>query len=70
MEEVARISDPCNLVREAIMMKSAFKALATLLATAFSSFAADFYVATNGVDSNPGTIGAPFATIEHAVSLL
>jgi hypothetical protein len=28
--------------------------------------AADFYVATNGTDSNPGTIDQPFATLEGA----
>ena len=28
------------------------------------SFAVDFYVATNGLDSNPGTIDRPFATLE------
>ncbi|MDP6190920.1 MAG: DUF1565 domain-containing protein [Gammaproteobacteria bacterium] len=28
----------------------------------------NFYVATNGDDTNPGTIEAPFKTIQHAVS--
>jgi parallel beta-helix repeat protein len=31
---------------------------------------ADFYVATNGSDSNPGTIDQPFATVPHAISLV
>lgn len=33
-----------------------------------SSFAATYYVATNGVDSNSGTSNAPFATITRAQS--
>ncbi len=28
-----------------------------------------FYVATNGSDSNPGTLGAPFATVPKAISV-
>lgn len=28
------------------------------------------YVATNGSDANPGTLGEPFATIQHAVSVM
>jgi hypothetical protein len=31
-----------------------------------TSAKADFYVATNGADSNPGTTGAPFATLGRA----
>ena len=31
---------------------------------------ADFYVATNGNDSNPGTIEEPFATLPQAISLV
>jgi len=30
--------------------------------------AADFYVATNGLDSNPGTLEAPWKTIQYAAS--
>jgi hypothetical protein len=29
-----------------------------------------FYVSTTGNDSNPGTIGSPFATIQHAVNVV
>jgi fibronectin type 3 domain-containing protein len=32
------------------------------------SIAAEYYVATNGSDSNPGTIGSPFLTIPTAIS--
>jgi hypothetical protein len=39
----------------------------TLLATPPSG--AQYYVATNGSDSNPGTLAAPFATLQHAASV-
>ena len=42
----------------------------SLLASLFLpiiSMGADFYVATSGNDSNPGTLAQPFATIQHAV---
>ena len=29
-----------------------------------------YYVATNGSDSNPGTLAAPFATIDHARAIV
>jgi autotransporter-associated beta strand protein len=32
--------------------------------------AANYYVATNGLDANPGTIGAPFKTIAHGTAAL
>ena len=31
---------------------------------------ANYYVATTGSDSNPGTSGSPFATLQHAVNIL
>ncbi len=34
------------------------------------ALATDYYVATNGSDSNKGTLKAPFKTIQHAVSKL
>jgi parallel beta-helix repeat protein len=45
--------------------KLAVVVLLSSLASA-SLHAATFYVATNGSDSNPGTITQPFATINHA----
>ena len=36
------------------------------LAVRLWSQTADFYVAPNGSDGNPGTLAAPFATIDHA----
>ncbi len=33
-------------------------------------FGADYYVATNGSDSNPGTLASPFATIQHAIDFI
>ncbi len=46
---------------------SSFLVLSCILRPAMGS---EYHVATNGVDSNPGTFGAPFATVEHAVSQL
>ena len=36
----------------------------------FNAFGADYYVATNGDDTNAGTLAAPFKTVGHAVSQL
>lgn len=45
---------------------SRFKCCATgCLGMAASLYAAEYYVATNGADSNPGTLSAPFETIQH-----
>ncbi len=45
--------------------------LAFLLAPARAAARADmFYVATNGDDANPGTLAAPWRTIQHAANLL
>lgn len=44
--------------------------LLILLSTAGSLLAAGYYVATNGSDAAAGTIGAPFATIQHGVDQL
>jgi len=41
--------------------------LAVVLAGATSASATDWFVATNGNDNNAGTIGAPLATLNHAV---
>ena len=38
-----------------------------LLCVGASAFATDWFVATDGNDNNAGTIGAPLATINHAV---
>jgi hypothetical protein len=35
-----------------------------------SGFAQPYYVATNGSDTNSGTLGSPFLTIEKAVSVV
>ncbi len=42
--------------------------VATIADTAFPIAAGARFVATNGSDHNPGTIGAPFATIGHAIA--
>ncbi|MFA6561228.1 MAG: hypothetical protein WCV00_04915 [Verrucomicrobiia bacterium] len=38
----------------------------TLIAVTLVGTAAEFYVATNGDDANPGTKAKPFATLERA----
>jgi pectin methylesterase-like acyl-CoA thioesterase len=40
--------------------------LLTYISAAFSQTTSSFYVATTGNDSNPGTEGAPWRTIQHA----
>jgi hypothetical protein len=39
---------------------------AVLMLNATTTLAADYYVATGGNDSNPGTLASPWATIQHA----
>jgi alpha-N-arabinofuranosidase len=51
-------------------MRNAILTLAVLLLTPLTaSYAADFHVATNGKDANPGTESAPLRTIQHAADL-
>jgi hypothetical protein len=38
----------------------------TITATALSTASSSYYVATNGLDTNPGTLSQPFATLEKA----
>ncbi len=41
--------------------------LMCLLSCCTAAFGADWYVATNGSDSNPGTLAQPFATLNGAI---
>jgi len=52
-------------------MSRRFSALlaATVLSVA-QLWAADYYVATTGSDTNPGTLAQPFATIQHAADTM
>jgi hypothetical protein len=43
-----------------------FIVLLTCIPTAFTQTNSSFYVATTGADSNPGTVAAPWRTIQHA----
>jgi len=43
-----------------------FLTAVSLALTSPMLIAADFYVATNGSDTNPGTEARPFATLERA----
>lgn len=47
-------------------MGKLFAAVLTLLSLSPFAQAANFHVATNGSDANPGTRAAPFRTIQHA----
>ena len=50
-------------------MKTIFVAFLTALTFVTVTRAADFHVAPNGNDANPGTQTAPFRTIQHAANL-
>ncbi len=52
------------------MKKLLALALLCFMVGAPAAFSADYYVATNGKDSNKGTLKAPFRTIQHAVEKL
>ncbi|MCK5174899.1 MAG: DUF5123 domain-containing protein, partial [Planctomycetes bacterium] len=43
---------------------------AVLMLLAVSALATDYYVATAGSDSDPGTFAAPFATIQRAADMV
>ena len=47
-----------------------FIAVVLLLGIVFPINAKDYYVATAGSDTNPGTLAESFATIQHAVSVM
>ena len=50
-------------------MIHSFRALTILLLAPLAALhAAEFYVATNGVDTNPGTLEQPFKTIQKAAA--
>ena len=44
--------------------------LLLLLCLPWMLAAKDYYVATNGKDTNPGSLGAPFATLRKAQSVV
>jgi alpha-N-arabinofuranosidase len=50
-------------------MKTTFVAFLTVLTFVTVTRAANFHVAPNGSDANPGTQTAPFRTIQHAANL-
>ncbi|MEH0153121.1 T9SS type A sorting domain-containing protein [Limibacter armeniacum] len=52
------------------MKKTILLATLMLLSVWMNAFAADYYVATNGNDSNSGSISAPFLTLGQAVSMV
>lgn len=52
-----------------LIAHSAFRIVAALLfAAALQARATEYWVATDGADTNPGTSDAPFATLEYALS--
>jgi hypothetical protein len=52
------------------MNKSRILATCAFLCLGTHLRAVDYYVATDGSDSNAGTLLAPFATIQHAATVL
>ena len=53
------------------MKKSAVIAVGLLsVLLAGSASGMDYYVSTTGSDTNPGSLAEPFATIQHAVSVM
>lgn len=50
-------------------MRTVIFAIAGIVTLAAAAQAAEFHVATNGKDSNPGTQAAPLGTIQHAAEL-
>ena len=57
-------------VNEAAMRRLlARSGLLTCLLSAIPALATDYYVAADGNDAHPGTLSAPFATIQHAADL-
>ena len=57
----------CNAAKSAIL-RLASAVLLLFALPSFSTFGADYYVATNGDDANAGTLAEPFRTLGHAVS--
>lgn len=57
----------CNAAKSA-MLRLASAVLLLFTLPAFNTYGADYYVATNGDDTNAGTLDAPFKTVGHAVS--
>lgn len=58
----SRFTTPC---RQLLILLTIFS---LYLSTATSANAATYYVATNGSDSNPGTLDRPWKTVKYAVS--
>ena len=52
------------------MNKSRILAIFAFLCLGIHLRAVDYFVATDGSDSNAGTLLAPFATIQHAATVL
>lgn len=50
-------------------MNTTFKTIAALLLSCSVAGAAQYWVATNGLDTNPGTQASPWLTIGHAASI-
>src|SRR5271157_4582836 len=59
----------CHLALEGLETRL-LMATGNTLAPASTSVQGDYYVATNGSNSNPGTISQPFLTIAKGVSVL
>ncbi|MGV7106113.1 right-handed parallel beta-helix repeat-containing protein [Flavobacterium sp. U410] len=52
------------------MMKNIFSCILVIVFTSVTTFAANYYVAPSGNDSNSGTISSPFGTLSKALSVV
>src|SRR5690242_7338358 len=52
------------------MKKLFLISLSVFLLNISTTYAATYYVSNHGKDSNQGTLDAPFATVEHAASVI
>src|SRR5438552_2085039 len=59
----------CTVLFSIPALACGFFIAACLGTFAVSASAATYYVATNGIDTNPGTISQPFATLQKAANL-
>jgi uncharacterized protein DUF1565 len=64
----SRANHGALLVPRAVAKLSIFLACAAAVVLARPASATTFYVSTSGNDSNPGTISAPWRTIQHAAN--
>lgn len=65
----ASLPSPAAVTVTAVSATAAYSASATLTLLGADLTGATYYVAAGGSDANPGTISAPFATLQHAATI-